>query len=145
MIDRSGVVIPNNNLKSNIMKSSYLLSLGLISATLSVLAALPVPQASAQCVMNDTNIQLSMNGSGKKADQSNEVTQASSGGCVGNTVNSTNVQTQTGGTERATQRRQSHQQLNGSNDSPTGINMDPVKVKTNVQVNVDNPADRLRR
>ena len=127
------------------MKSSYLLSLGLISATLSVLAALPVPQASAQCVMNDTNIQLSMNGSGKKADQSNDVTQASSGGCVGNTVNSTNVQTQTGGTERATQRRQSHQQLNGSNDSPTGINMDPVKVKTNVQVNVDNPADRLGR
>lgn len=125
------------------MKYSYLVSLGLISATLSVFAALPVPQASAQCVMNDTNIQLSMNGSGKKADQSNDVKQASNGGCVGNTVNTTNVQTQTGGTDRAIQRRQSTQQLNGSNDSPTGINMDPVKVKTNVQVNVDNPADRL--
>jgi hypothetical protein len=127
------------------MKSSYFLSLGLISATLSAFAALPVPQASAQCVMNDTNIQLSMNGSGKKAEQTNDVKQASNGGCVGNTVNTTNVQSQTGGTERTIQRRQSNQQLNGSNDSPTGINMEPVKVKTNVQVDVDNPADRLRR
>jgi hypothetical protein len=126
------------------MKSSYLVFLGLISATLSVFAGLPVPQASAQCVMNDTNIQLSMNGSGKRAEQSNDAKQASNGGCVGNTVNTTNVQTQTGGTDRAIQRRQSTQQLNGSNDSPTGINMDPVKVKTNVQVNVDNPADRLK-
>lgn len=126
------------------MKSSYLVFLGLISATLSAFAGLPVPQASAQCVMNDTNIQLSMNGSGKRAEQSNDVKQASNGGCVGNTVNTTNVQTQTGGTDRAIQRRQSTQQLNGSNNSPTGINMDPVKVKTNVQVNVDNPADRLK-
>jgi hypothetical protein len=126
------------------MKSSYLIFLGLISATLSAFAGLPVPQASAQCVMNDTNIQLSMNGSGKRAEQSNDVKQASTGGCVGNTVNTTNVQTQTGGTDRAIQRRQSTQQLNGSNDSPTGINMDPVKVKTNVQVDVDNPADRLK-
>ena len=94
--------------------------------------------------MNDTNIQLSMNGSGKRAEQSNDVKQASNGGCVGNTVNTTNVQTQTGGTDRSIQRRQSTQQLNGSNNSPTGINMDPVKVKTNVQVNVDNPADRLK-
>ena len=126
------------------MKSSYLVFLGLISATLSAFAGLPVPQASAQCVMNDTNIQLSMNGSGRRAEQSNDVKQASNGGCVGNTVNTTNVQTQTGGTDRAIQRRQSTQQLNGSNDSPTGINLDPVKVKTNVQVNVDNPADRLK-
>jgi hypothetical protein len=95
------------------------------------------------CTMNDTNIQISMNGSGKKADQSNDVTQASNGGCVGNTVNTTNVQTQTGGTDRATQRRRSSQEINGSNNSPTGINMDPVKVKTNVQTDVDNPADRL--
>jgi protein-disulfide isomerase len=125
------------------MKYSHFLSLGLISATLSAFAAMPVPQASAQCVMNDTNIQLSMNGSGKKAEQSSDVKQASNGGCVGNTINTTNVQTQTGGTDRAVQRRQSSQQINGSNNSPTGINMEPVKVNTNVQVDVDNPADRL--
>jgi len=125
------------------MKSSYLLSLGLISATLSVLAALPVPQASAQCVENDINFQSSINGSGKKADQSNDVSQGSKGGCVGNTINSTNVDSQTGGTERATQRRKSSQEINGGNNSPSGVNLDPVKVKTNVQTNVDNPADRF--
>ena len=100
------------------MKSSYLLSLGLISATLSVFAALPVPQVNAQCVENDINFQSSINGSGKKADQSNDVSQGSKGGCVGNTINTTNVDSQTGGTERATQRRQSSQQINGSNNSP---------------------------
>jgi hypothetical protein len=94
--------------------------------------------------MTDTNIQLSMNGSRKPTDRTNDVSQGSTGGCVGNTVNTTNVQTNIGGTERATQRRQSSQQINGSNNSPTGINMNPVKIKTNVQVDVDNPADRLQ-
>ena len=126
------------------MKSASL-SVGLLSlATLAGLAALPVPHASAQCVMSDINFQSSINGSAQPAIQTNNVTQGSTGGCVGNTVSTTNVQSQTGGTERTTQRRQSTQQINGSN-SPTGINMEPVKIKTNVQIQVDNPADRLRR
>jgi hypothetical protein len=127
------------------MKYSRFLALGLISATLSAVTALPVPQASAQCVENDISIQSSINGSDKKAEQSNEVSQGSKGGCVGNTVNSTNVQSQTGGTDPASQRRQSSQQINGGNNSPAGVNLDPVKVKTSVQTTVDNPADRLRR
>jgi hypothetical protein len=39
--------------------------------------------------------------------------------------------------------RQSSQQINGSNNSPTVINLDPVKGKTKVHSDVDNPADRL--
>lgn len=95
--------------------------------------------------MSDINFQSSINGSGKPTNRTNDVKQGSTGGCVGNSVNTTNVQSQTGGTDRATQRRQSTQQINGSNNSPTGVNLDPVKIKTNVQVDVDNPADRLRR
>lgn len=127
------------------MKSASL-SVGLLSlATLSILTTLPVPHASAQCVMSDINFQSSIDGSRQPAIQTNDVQQGSTGGCVGNTVNTTNVQSQTGGTERTTQRRQSIQQINGSSNSPTGINMEPVKIKTNVQIQVDNPADRLRR
>ncbi len=127
------------------MKSSSL-SVGLLSlATLSTLIALPVPHTSAQCVMNDTNIQVSISGARKPSERTNDVRQASTGGCVGNTVNTTNVQVNTGGTERAVQRRSSSQQVNGSNDSSTGINMPPVKLKQNVQIDVDNPADRLRK
>jgi hypothetical protein len=131
-------------LRQKIMKSSFL-SAGLLSlATFSAVVTLSAPHASAQCVMNDTNIQMSINGSKKPTDRTNNVSQGSTGGCVGNTANSVNVQTNTGGTERATQRRNSNQQINGSDNSPTGINMPPVKLHQNVQVDVDNPADRLK-
>jgi Tfp pilus assembly protein PilV len=127
------------------MKPAFL-SVGLLAlATLSAVAAFPVSQVSAQCVMNDTNIQMTIGGSRQPTDRTNNVSQGSTGGCVGNTVNTTNVQSTVGGTERATQRRQSTQQINGSNDSPIGINMAPVKLHQNVQVDVDNPADRLPR
>ena len=127
------------------MKSSPC-AIGLLAlATLSTFVSLPVPHASAQCVMNDTNIQVSISGARKPSERTNNVRQASTGGCVGNTVNTTNVQVNTGGTERAVQRRTSNQQVNGSDDSPTGINMPPVKLHQNVQIDVDNPADRLRK
>jgi hypothetical protein len=127
------------------MKSAFFPGCLLALATLSAMAAFPVRQVSAQCVMNDTNIQMTIGGSRKPTDRTNTVNQGSTGGCVGNSVSSTNVQSTVGGTERATQRRQSTQQINGSNNSPTGINMEPVKLHQNVRVDVDNPADRLPR
>jgi hypothetical protein len=127
------------------MKSSFLSVSLLTLATLSALVTLPVRQVSAQCVMNDTNIQVKIGGSRQPSDRTNDVSQSSSGGCVGNTVNTTNVQTNIGGNDRAVQRRQSTQHINGSNNSPTGINMSPVKLRQNVQIDVYNPADRLRR
>jgi hypothetical protein len=142
--DRASVVIANTTPRQNMMKSSYL-SIGLFSiTTLSALFSLSFTPVSAQCVMNDTNIQFSMNGSRKPTDRSNDVTQKSSGVCVGNSVSSTNTQVQVGGTQRASQHRQSHQEIIGGNSSPTGINMKPVKVRTNVQIDVYNAADRLR-
>ncbi len=127
------------------MKYSFL-PIGLLSiATFSTLVGLSAPQASAQCVMNDTNIQVSINGSRKPSDRTNNVSQNSNGGCVGNTVNTTNVQLQTGGTQRATQRRESNQQINGSNNSPIGVNLPPVKTHQNIQIDVDNPADRFNK
>lgn len=127
------------------MKLAYR-SLGLLSiATLSTFAAISAPHANAQCVMNDTNLQVSINGSRKPSDRTNNVSQNSNGGCVGNTVNTTNVQLQTGGTQRAVQHRESRQQVNGSNNSPTGIDLAPVKTHQNVQIDVDNPADRFNK
>jgi hypothetical protein len=127
------------------MKPSFL-SIGLFSiTTLSALTALSVPQASAQCVMNDTNIQVSMNGSRKPTDRTNDVSQEANGGCVGNTVNTTNVQVQTGGTDRAVQRRVSRQQINGGGNNPSGVNGPTIKTKQNIQVDVDNPAARFNQ
>ena len=127
------------------MKTAYC-SLGLISiATFSIFTALSAPHASAQCVMNDTNMQISINGSRKPSNRTNDVSQGSTGGCVGNTIGTTSRQIQIGGTEQATQRRESKQQINGSNNSPTGVNLPPVKTNQNIQVDVDNPADRFRK
>lgn len=95
--------------------------------------------------MSDINFQSSINGSRKPTDRTNDVSQGSTGNCVGNSVNTTNVQHNVGGTDRATQHRQSTQQINGGNSSPTGTSIKPVKVKTNVQIDVDNPADRIKR
>jgi hypothetical protein len=121
-------------------------SLGiLVLASLSTFAPGQIIPASAQCVMNDTNIQISINGSRQATDRTNQVRQGSTGSCVGNGVSTTNVQSTTGGTERASQQRQSTQQINGGTSSPTGINMAPVKLHQNVQIDVYNPADRLRR
>jgi hypothetical protein len=130
------------------MKSSFLPIWLLSAATLLsalMTTLLPIRPATAQCVMNDTNIQVTISGSRQPTKRTNNVSQGSTGGCVGNTINTTNVQSNVGGTDPVTQNRQSNQQINGSNNSPTGINMAPVKFKQNVQVDVFNPADRLKR
>jgi hypothetical protein len=124
--------------------SCYPLGL-LVLASLSTFAPGQVTPASAQCVMNDTNIQISINGSRQATDRTNQVRQGSTGTCVGNGVSTTNVQSTTGGTDRANQQRQSNQQVSGGSSSPTGVSVTPVKLQQNVQIDVYNPADRLRR
>jgi hypothetical protein len=128
------------------MKFSFLPIWLLSAATFSTLmTTVPIRPATAQCVMNDSNIQVNISGSRQPTKRTNNVSQGSTGGCVGNTINTTNVQSSTGGTDPVTQNRSSNQQLNGSNNSPIGINMAPAKFKQNVQVDVYNPADRLKR
>jgi hypothetical protein len=126
------------------MKSSHL-PIALLLLTTSGLVSIPIPHAQAQCVVSSIVTQTSINGSRKPSNQINKVNQNSNGGCVGNTVNNTSVQVNTGGTEQTTQRNQTNQQVNGSNNSPTGVNLDPVKVKVSTPVNVYNPADSFRR
>jgi hypothetical protein len=124
------------------MKFTFL-ALGLATiGTCSTLATLPMQQASAQCVMNDTFIGVAINGSRRPTDRQNSVTQNSSGGCIGNTVNTTGIQVQTGGTSSVRQTRTVNQTINGGNNSPSGVNLSPVKTRTNVGVDVFNPADR---
>jgi hypothetical protein len=121
-------------------------SLGLLAlATFATVVSGHVTPVSAQCVMNDTNIQVAINGSKQANDRSNRVSQNSTGSCVGNAVSSTNVQSTTDGTDRASQQRKSTQQVNGGTSSPTGVSVPPVKLHQNVQIDVYNPADRLRR
>ena len=124
------------------MKFTYL-SLGLIAiGTLSTFGSLPVHQASAQCVMNDVGIQVSINGSRTPTERRNNISQNSTGGCVGNTVNTTGVQVQTGGNKPVSQSRTVNQTINGNNNSPSGVNLSPVKIRTNVGIDVFNPANR---
>jgi hypothetical protein len=119
------------------------LSLGLATlATCSTFAALPTQPVSAQCVMNDTYIGVSITGSRRPTERRNSVSQNSNGGCVGNSVNTTGVQVQTGGNEPVRQIRNVNQTINGSNDSRTGVNLSPVKTRTNVGIDVFNPAAR---
>jgi hypothetical protein len=119
-----------------------LLGLGLLfSSGMVAFSAVSIPSASAQCVMADISIQTNISGSKKPANQTNDVTQESEGGCRGNSAVSTNVQTNVGGRGEVTQRRESRQRIEGN--SSGGSN--PVKVPVSVQVDVYNPADNLRR
>lgn len=98
------------------------------------------PSASAQCVMADVSIQYNINGSRRPAEQTNNVTQESSGSCRGNTAVTTSVQGNVGGRGRVTQRRESRQRFQGSNDGRGGKT---VKVPVSVQVDVYNAADNF--
>jgi hypothetical protein len=119
-----------------------LLGLGLLFSSVTIGAySVSIPSASAQCVMADISIQTNISGSKKPANQVNDVTQDSEGGCVGNSAVSTSVQSNVGGRGEVTQRRESRQRIEGNNDG--GSN--PVKIPVSVQVDVHNPADNLRR
>ncbi len=124
------------------MKFTHLSISLLAIATLAPLVSPSTPPASAQCVINDTAIQVAINGSRTPTARRNNVTQNSNGGCVGNKVNTTGVQVQTGGNTPVEQTRTVNTTVNGSNNSPTGVNLSPVKTRTNIGVDVFNPVDR---
>jgi hypothetical protein len=119
-----------------------LLGLGLFcsSAILGGYAGV-APSAFAQCVMADVSIQYNINGSRRRAEQINDVSQESNGSCRGNTAVTTNVQGNVGGRGRVIQRRQSRQRLEGNGYDGGGHT---IKVPVSVQVDVYNPADNYR-
>lgn len=124
------------------IKPQYLLGL-LCAGALGSFA----PEASAQCVVADVSIQAAIHG-GPPAEQVNDVAIDAEDRCVGNTSVSTNRQIQVGGTGEVRQTRQSRHQLRGSEPSGQGassVSGPTVAVPVNVQVDVYNPAERLRR
>lgn len=102
-----------------------------------------VPGASAQCVVADVAIQAAIHGGDQPAEQVNDVAIDAAGPCVGNTSVSTSRQVQVGGTGEVRQYRQSRHQIRGSDRAGRGG--PTVAVPVEVQVDVYNPADRLRR
>lgn len=123
------------------IKPQYLLGL-LCAGALGSFA----PGASAQCVVADVSIQAAIHGGSRPAEQVNDVAIDAEDTCVGNTSVSTNRQIQVGGTGDVRQTRQSRHQLRGSERTGAAAASGPtVAVPVNVQVDVYNPADRLRR
>ena len=122
-----------------------LFSLGLLSFSSFLTLATSVNQvAFAQCVIADVAIQVAVDGSEEPAQQNNEVEMMSDGPCTGNTSVSTSRQIHVGGTGEVRQERRSRHQIRGDGDSQTGVNGPTVAVPVEVQVDVYNPADRLR-
>lgn len=103
------------------------------------------PEASAQCVVADVAIQAAIHGGDQPAEQVNDVAIDAAGPCVGNTSVSTSRQIQVGGTGEVRQTRQSRHQLSSSERPSQGVSGPTVAVPVNVQVDVYNPAERLRR
>ncbi|NJL48668.1 MAG: hypothetical protein HC929_15790 [Leptolyngbyaceae cyanobacterium SM2_5_2] len=123
------------------MNSSFVW-LGLLSvgASLSL-----VPAAAAQCVVADVSIQAAIHGSRTPAEQVNDVAIDAPNQCTGNTSVSTSRQVQVGGTGEVRQVRQSRHQIQPSSANPDSPAQGPtVAVPVDVQVDVYNPAERLR-
>lgn len=115
--------------------SSLLFSAGL------TLASASTPSASAQCVMTDVGPQVTVSGSRQPTERSNNVNMQSQGPCTGNSITTTGEQLQQGGTNRAVQRREVNQQMQGGSDSGTGVSGPTVRVRVNPTADVFNPAD----
>ncbi|MGF1566845.1 MAG: hypothetical protein ACFCVD_02020 [Nodosilinea sp.] len=95
--------------------------------------------------MTDVSIQAAIHGSDTPAEQTNNVDISTPGRCVGNTSVHTNRQVQVGGTGQVRQSRQSRHHIQESQSNPTAPAQGPtVAVPVEVQVDVYNPAERLR-
>ncbi len=103
------------------------------------------PSASATCVVADVAIQAAIHGGDRPAEQVNDVAIDADGPCSGNTSVSTSRQVQVGGTGEVRQVRQSRHQIRGSDQVGQNASGPTVAVPVGVQVDVYNPADRLRR
>ncbi len=99
--------------------------------------------ANAQCVQADVSLQYNISGSREPTERSNNVVMESEPGCTGNTSITTGVQGNIGGTNRVEQHRQVRHVQKGSRGNPTGVNGSTVQIRSNVGVDVYNPAARF--
>jgi hypothetical protein len=93
------------------------------------------PSAKAVCVLTDVNVQVAIHPKDTAANQNNNVNQQANDDCYGNSATTTGVQVYSG-PGSVNQNRDSTQIVNGNGSNPTGINMAPIKVPINVQVDV---------
>ncbi|EAZ88586.1 hypothetical protein [Crocosphaera chwakensis] len=96
----------------------------------------------AQCVQGDVSVQYSISGSQKPTQRTNDVTMESNPKCRGNASVSTGVQGHIGADAAEQNRRVDHVQQ-GSDKYPQVPNSTTVQIRSNVQVDVDNPVDRF--
>ena len=122
--------------------TGYYLSLFSFSSFLMVASSVTNP-ALAQCVQADVGVQYNISGSKEPTDRSNDVDMQSDGDCRGNSSVTTGVQGNVGGDGPVRQERTVRHRFQGSDDD-TGAGGSTVQVETNPQIDVYNPADKLR-
>ena len=123
------------------MKIRSLFSVSLLAfSSCLTLAPASTPSASA-CVMTDVAPQVTISGSRQPTERSNNVNMQSEGPCEGNSITTTGVQVQEGGTKPAVQRREVNHVINGGSDNGTGVSGPTVRVRVNPTADVFNPAD----
>jgi hypothetical protein len=112
---------------------------------LSLITVLPITtigikSVSAQCVQADVSVQYNISGSRQKTQRINDVQMQAEGSCSGNSIVTTSVQGNEGGTATVVQRRIVRQRLQGNPTKPHDVIINPVQTKTNVGIDVYNPA-----
>ncbi len=120
------------------------LALGLLSfSSFLPLGSFVSDSAFAGCVMADVGIQYNISGSPKPTKRTNDVAFENDGSCMGNTSVTTGIQGNVGGIELVEQhRRVRHRMSGGGKNYP--VNGPTVEIPVEVQIDVDNAADRLR-
>jgi hypothetical protein len=104
-----------------------------------------LPAAIAQCVQGDVALQYNISGSNQPTNRSNNVVMESQPGCYGNASVTRSVQGNIGGTQPLEQHREVRQVQQGNRAHPAGVSGSTVKVRSQVGIDVYNPADRFER
>jgi hypothetical protein len=120
----------------------YYLSLLSFSSFL-ILGSSVKNSATAQCVQADVGIQYNISGSEEPTERSNDVDMQSNGSCRGNASVTTGVQGNVGGTAPVRQERTVRHRFEGS-DNDTESGGSTVQIRSNPQIDVYNPADKLK-
>ena len=97
----------------------------------------------AQCIQGDASIQYNISGSQKPTTRTNDVVMESDPKCSRNSSMTTGVQGNRGGKTPVQQHRRVRQIQLGGQGNGTGINGSTVQIRSNVEVDVDNAADRF--
>lgn len=121
-------------------------SLGLISFSGFLTVGLfSINSANAQCLQADVSVQYNISGSKQPTDRSNDVVMQNEEGCSGNVSVTRGVQGNVGGNTPVQQHRRVHHRQQNSNRNSTGTNNSTVQIRSNVGIDVYNPADNFER